>query len=323
MDSNALSASLDHCVVSADFVASFGDPHGELRLATSGPCKAPLVDLGVVRLDGEDARDFCHGQFTSDCRKLTPDQAQLSAWCNPKGRVLFLFWVVMRDDALFVLISRNMLDRFIARLRMFVLRAQVTIRDATADLAVLGLSGEEAATGIGEWSLGPATNRKLVLGSNAEIARRWQACPVPAVGTAAWHALDIRAGLPRLEPVLAAEFLPQNLNLDFLAGLSFDKGCYPGQEVIARLKYRGQVKSRLQIGHSIAETLPVAGTRLYRPDDQSTSSAGQVVNAAFAADGGIDVLAVVDLEAASGLLHLDTPTGATVQFRKPGYWLDQ
>lgn len=222
-------------------------------------------DLVALHVTGEDARDFLHGQFCGDLRALEPGTALLTAWLSPKGRVLNLLQVLRADDGFWLLLPAAQAAAFTKRLRMFVLRARVKVEDGTAEAA------EALAAGLG--------------------------LPVRSADDAALHL--IRGGLPALDATQNDAFLPQELNLDLTAGVSFNKGCYPGQEIVARVKFRGTVKRRVQRFALDVDTPPGPGTRLVGDDG---APHGTVLVAART-ESGVEMLAVADLDA--GALSLD------------------
>ncbi|MBI4693320.1 MAG: folate-binding protein YgfZ [Gammaproteobacteria bacterium] len=305
------------------------DAPASARLA-AGTFKAALPTLAVVRVTGTDARTFLHGQFAADVKGLAAGQSVLSAWCSAQGRVLFLPRICALDDHFDILVSRVQTAKFVQRLRMFVLRAQVAITEtadcvfgfAAADEAGLPAPGALAATADTIVLRSAATRpRCLVYGTADAIARAWDARPEPAAQTAAWTLLDIDDGIPDFDPALADQLLPQNLNLDAGPGISFTKGCYPGQEVIARLKYRGQVKSRLMRGTLGPGPDVPPGTKLYAPDDASGKTLGTVIATAPDAAGGRAVLAVVDIERGGAApVALGAPGGERLRFAPAPGW---
>jgi hypothetical protein len=287
---------------------------------------ALLPNLGVVKVAGEDARNFLQGQFTADIRRITPAQGCIAAWCNPQGRVLFLMQILAVDDGFLLVIPRSEIERLLKRLRMFVLRAKVSLEDWSVVWAVAGVAAEHAPEPVGAClpesvgstcSLSPllavrlpgATARCWLLGPEASV-QHWLS--ESGLGTASaddWWADDAALALPRIEGASSERFLPQQLNLDRLGMMSFDKGCYPGQEIIARLKYRGQVKARLRSGETTA-TL-ASGARLFVPGTGSGQSVGEVVSATTLGERTV-FTAVVDLEVA-GELRANAPDGDPVR----------
>jgi folate-binding protein YgfZ len=293
-------------------------------VSASAACRSRLDDLAVLRVSGEDARSFLHGQLTADVRRLRPGHGRYAAWCSPKGRVLFLLSLLDAGDAFLLVLPASEAAACAKRLRMFVLRARVTVEELSDSWRVLGVASPTAAAlrplagiapgatvavgdGLG-WRLPSAGELSHVLGPRAAVDALWAACAAdPAVDLGAWESREIEAGLPRIAGPLAERFLPQELGLEALDGLHFDKGCYPGQEVVARLKYRGQLKVGLRRATSEYEVAP--GDRLYRAG--APAAAGEVLRVAQG-EGVSRVLAVVDLDAA-GSLHLRGPDGPALR----------
>ena len=293
----------------------------ESALAASAPTgRSMLSTLGVLRVSGDDARPFLHGQFTADVKRLQAGRGRLAAWCTPKGRVLFLMHVLCVGDAFLLILPAGELPGLLKRLRLFVLRAKVQIEDLSPAWSIMGVAGDDALP-VDAGHLRQADDGTLlyrlpgtcavgyVIGAQADVQARWDRGSAPVLDTAEWEALEIGAGLPRIEGPLAEHVLPQELGLEQLDGLHFDKGCYPGQEVIARLKYRGQVKSGLFRGTTSGDLAP--GDRLYRADASAT--VGEVLRVASLA-GGTRVLAVVDFDAANAPLHLRASDGPPIAF---------
>lgn len=310
------------------------DALASARQAAAGPCKAAQPDLAVVRIEGPDAREFLHGQLAADIAGLAAGRGVLTAWCSAQGRVLFLLRVCAAVDHFDLVLPRAQAMTLVQRLRLFVLRARVSI--AETDALVFGLVPADGADrpapdtapdtardadGVTLLGVAGARPRCLVFGPPAALVSCWNARPEPAVRPAAWTLLDIEAGIPSFAPMLADQCLPQHLNLDAGPGISFTKGCYPGQEVIARLKYRGQVKSRLMCGTLAAAVAIEPGTKLYAPGDGSGNTIGMVVAGAPDATGGSAVLAVVEFERVrSAPAALGAPDGPAVQFRPAPGW---
>jgi len=289
-------------------ISSFGDPIAEFKTARAGEGKFPLLSLGVVRFGGADAQKFLNAQFTTNCLEIDRTHAQFSGWCDPKGRVLFLFVLYTDGESFYAVLPRNQIEHFISRLRMFVLRAEVAITDASSEYAGIGLVGPAPADsayleepwacviepGLGHvLRYGPGQPRFLVLVPADAAAAYWQRISAPCAGEACWRALDACAGLPRLEDVTRGEYLPQQLNLDVLNALSFSKGCYPGQEIVARLKYRGEVKKRLAVGIFAATDTVATHAPLRAPGDGATI--GRVLYAEHISSRKTIVAAVIDV----------------------------
>jgi folate-binding protein YgfZ len=270
-------------------------------------------DYGLIRACGEDAHDFLQGQLSNDLRLLTPNHVVRAAYCTPQGRVLALVTLVHHTDGILMLLPADLIQAVLKRLQMYVLRARVSLQEVNSeDLLICGDELPGAARlrdelvhdrdGLGwvassepvmAWRL--LTTREqapVTTAYNAEQARLWQ----------------IRAGLPEINEGSSGQYIPQMLNLDVLEALSFRKGCYTGQEIVARTQHLGRIKRRLfKITGNGAP--PESGTDI----EQGGQIVGQVLTSA--ADGpGFAALAVIQLEATQGDVALAVGgTGIDIQ----------
>jgi len=315
-----------------DIAVHYGNPERELEIAVTGLVFADLGHLGVISVHGKDAADFLQGQFSNDVKQVDEGHSQLSAYCTPKGRVLGLFRLFRRGDTYYLRLPLDTLDAVLERLRRYVLRAEVTLEDATDNFIRIGVTGkdaeEELAAVIGNLPQqeGDAVQtqdlsvlrvpgvhpRFEVYALSYEAARNlWDSLNVRGapVGLDAWQLTEIQAGLPNVYASTSELFIPQMLNLQLIDGVNFRKGCYPGQEIVARTQYLGALKRRMYAGRIAADTPPSAGDALYTPDD-SMQAAGQIVDSRLHPDGGYAALAVLQISAAeTGDLHLGSSDG--------------
>jgi folate-binding protein YgfZ len=295
-------------------MSSDHDHADEIIEARGATIAVPLEQLGLIEFSGDDVRSYLHNQLTSDVNRLAADQAQYSAWCSPKGRMLASFVLFRREADYLALLSNDLMEFIEKRLRTYVLRSKVAIADRSADHRIFGLSGPRAATALQDAGLeAPAAamatarfagasvirldeTRHLIAAAEA-APRIWRALAAHAVpaDAAAWQWLDIAAGIPWIGAATREAFVPQMVNFDRIGGVSFNKGCYPGQEIVARAKYLGKIKRHLYRIH--ADSPIQAGMPIFlgTPDQPC----GQIVNAAPAPGGGYDALAVI-LEDAVG-----------------------
>lgn len=311
----------------------FAAPAAEFMLAATTACVSPCFEQRVLRIVGPEARAFLQAQFITNLQRLDRTQGTLSAWCTPQGRVSFQFHLLPCEDGYHLVCPASVAARLLQRLRMFVLRAKVTIEDVSESLGVVGVSLPRDARApdalrtlvTTRHALSPLdptlsalcideSTRFLVCGEFGPLAAWCRASALPLLGSAAWRWLDIAQGHVEITEALAGEFLPQQLNLDMVEALAFDKGCYPGQEVIARLRYRGEVKSRLVRGR--AEGAVTAGARL---QGDGAHAAGRVVTAVTLPSGWSEFLAVVELAALPAVRLADTPA-LELSFEFPPYW---
>jgi len=278
---------------------------------------ATLPHLGVIRAQGEEAAKFLHGQLTQDFALLGPDEARLAAFCNAKGRMLASFIAFKRSaDEILLVCSRDVLPATLKRLSMFVLRTKAKLSDASAEFAVHGLAGEAVpAPGGAPWSLTPAAGGHAVQLYPADGQPRalWvgaAGAPVPQgapLAPALWQWGEVRSGIATITAPVLEAFVPQMLNYESVGGVNFKKGCYPGQEVVARSQFRGTLKRRAFIAHADAEL--AAGQEVFQASD-AQQPAGLVAEAAPAPEGGWDAIVSLQLSAVeAGDLHAGRADG--------------
>ena len=305
--------------------------------ALHGDVIADLSHHGVLSVSGPDARSLLQGQLTNDIDEVDEAHTQLSAWCSIKGRVLVLFRIWLQGEAYCLELPAGLRDPIITRLRMYVLRARVTIADDSEGSIRFGVSGPKAAEAlaarVGTLPAQPdeacrsrhgtvirlrgERPRFQVIAPLEEALDLWTQCRAHAAPVAgpAWSLLDIRAGVASLPPLLSDRFLPQMLNLQSVNGMSFEKGCYAGQEIVARTQYLGRLKRRLHRAVLDSPEPAAPGDSLYRRDADRDGSVGQVVAAAPSPRRErFEALAVVaDEAAAEGNLALGAPEGPALE----------
>jgi tRNA-modifying protein YgfZ len=307
------------------------------RAAAESAFVAPLPALTAVRIDGEDARDFLQNQLSSDVYVLSAGNSQWSSYNSPKGRMLAslrLWRAPGASDGFGALIASDMAASISKRLSMFVLRAKARISNQSMTHSVIGVGGPRAAdviaatfsispspdgasaivdgdamvVGIGDGRFIIVTAAARAAALRSDIAK----VAVPA-DESVWRWLSIQAGVPLVTAATSDQFVPQMLNWDALGGVSFQKGCYPGQEIVARMRYLGRLKERLYGFHVATDREPLPGVRLY-----SSAFGGPtrrpVANAAPAPDGGCGLLAVVQIAAVeAGALTLAMEDGPSLR----------
>jgi len=275
---------------------------------------APISHLGVIRIEGEDAAKFIHGQLTQDFSLLGLDEARLSAFCSAKGRMQASFIGFKRAQGdILLLCSRDILPPTLKRLSMFVLRAKARLTDATDQFVLYGLAGNAtkntANSAHSTWAKAELDGATVVNLYPAQgVARQLWVAPLgtPApVGAALspelWQWSEIASGIATLTVPVVEAFVPQMLNYESVGGVNFKKGCYPGQEVVARSQFRGTLKRRAYVVHADAGL--TAGDEVFSSVD-AEQPVGAVVQAAPAPQGGWD--AIVSLQIAAletGSLH--------------------
>jgi folate-binding protein YgfZ len=284
----------------------------------------PLPHLGLIRAEGEDAAKFLHGQLTQDFALLGLSEARLAAFCSAKGRMLASFIGFKRSHTEILLVcSRDLLAPTLKRLSMFVLRAKVKLSDATADFALYGAAGiaiENIANGARPaWSKVDLGTANLVQLHPADgIQRALWVAPVdepapagPALRMEDWLWAEVRSGIATVTAPIVEAFVPQMLNYESVGGVNFKKGCYPGQEVVARSQFRGTLKRRAYLAH--CESSLQAGQEVFDLADPS-QPCGTVVQAAAAPGGGFDAIVSMQTSAAGDPgLRVGQAEGPTMQ----------
>ena len=281
---------------------------------------ASLPHLGVIRVEGEDAAKFLQGQLTQDFSLLGLSEARLAAFCSAKGRMQASFIGFKRSHTdILLACSRDLLAPTLKRLSMFVLRAKAKLTDVTADFRMFGLAGDAIKNIVNNdhsvWAKADFGSASVVCLYPADGQPRalWIAPvgePAPsgaALSTELWLWSEVRSGIATITTPTIDAFVPQMLNYESVGGVNFKKGCYPGQEVVARSQFRGTLKRRAYLAH--CEAAPTAGQDVFHSADE-TQPCGLVAQAAAAPQGGFDALVSLQISTTeSGELHLGSPSG--------------
>src|SRR5688572_8679766 len=290
-------------------------------MARTGFCE--LAHWGVIRFSDVDAQDFLHNQLTCDVNALQPGHSTYGAYCTPKGRVLATFLLWRAEQGFFMQLPSPLREPIQKQLTKFVLRSKVKVADATGEWTLAGVMGKDAAALVQRVAgAAPQTVHHVaripagmvirlpgdrfeiaVVRDKSQAVLRALAAEAESENPEHWQRQIIRAGVPVILPPTQEEFVPQMINLDVIGGVSYEKGCYPGQEIVARMHFRGTLKQRMYLAGIAASEQPQPGERLFSPafGDQAC---GTIVNAARAPEGGHDLLAVLQISAAGrGDLH--------------------
>lgn len=315
-----------------DRVLHFGNPVRERKVALSGLVFADLSHLGVIAVHGADAESFLQSQLGNDVGQVDGSTSQLSSYSTPKGRMLGLMRLFRQGDTWYLRLPRDTLEAVIQRLRMFVMRADVTLEDVSDNFVAVGVSGEQAAeelaavTGPVPGAVDEVTHAaditllrvpgiqpryEVYISSQGAAQRVWDSLNVHGapVGESTWRLLEIYAGLPTIFAATSELFVAQMANLQLLNGVSFKKGCYPGQEIVARMQYLGTLKRRMYLGVIDTDQAINPGDSLFGSDN-SEQAVGRIVDAQLHPDNGQVALAVLQIKSAeSGDLHLGSADG--------------
>ena len=303
--------------------------HDNSAMTTSLAGIAPLSQLGVIRAIGEEAAHFLQGQLTQDFALLGMDEARFCAFCSAKGRMQASFVGFKRSPTEILLIcSRDLLAPTLKRLSMFVLRAKVKLDDASALFRMAGLAGSsfmpEALARAEPWSKVDQAQASWVLLYPADgVARALWIAPIDqplpagaALSEALWQWGEVRSGIAGISAPMAEALVPQMLNYESVGGVNFKKGCYPGQEIVARSQFRGTLKRRAYIVHGDSEMQ--AGQEVFEAADPS-QPCGLVALAAASPHGGWDAIVSMQIAAAKGRLSLGAADGAALTLQPLPY----
>ncbi len=275
-----------------------------------------LDGLGLIRATGPEARSFLQNQLTNDAKAISPAQGQLSGYCSPKGRLLAVLTLLQLGEDDFALsLPAALVAPTLKRLKMFVLRSKLGLSDASAALPALGIIGAAAADALARAGLSaPATDYGVAHHADCWVQQRpgpvprfvlWAAperlaglraaLALPAANTDDWALAEVLAGVPQVLPATVDAFVPQTIDLDTASGVSFTKGCYPGQEIVARVHYLGRIKQRLRLAK--ASRLVAPGTSV---QDGEGHSVGTVMAVATHPRGGTVLALSLNLSHAGG-----------------------
>ncbi len=297
-----------------------------------------LSDLGIIEITGSDAPEFLQGQFTCDISDIKNHQSRFSAWCNAQGRVICSFLILRDNDRYLLMLPEVLIATVSTRLKVFVLRAKVGLTTRSRQYFCTGISGYDA-NDIADRLNNTGSQREPVLQaavSPFETGRTILLIPSDTLDSyhsrlasaglqlsdhQAWKIADIEAGIAWIYPQTNGELMPQELNLERIGGLSYNKGCYPGQEIIARLHFRGRQKRRLCYGYlesSYAEMQ--IGAKLHA-GAESSIVAGIIINSVRESRDMVRILAVIDIDQA-GTNTVVTENGQPLHFTPFPYQTD-
>lgn len=322
-------------------LVSFGNANRERRIAPQGAVLSNLSDRGLLEVSGDDAVTFLQNQLTNDITKIDDKTHQFTAWCNPKGRVIANFRAFKRDDKIFLILSRDLIETVVTKLSRYIMMSKVTITDATDNLVHFGYAGENAERDLGLildkvptepnetlntgnlsiLRLPGDTPRFEVFGDITESMDLWSKCNVRAapVSSQAWDFMSIRAGRPVVTLASSEAWIPQMLNMTFINTVDFQKGCYPGQEVVARLKYLGKSKRRMFLAEIQTDQVPDVNASIVNAEG---TEVGKVLNAVINPDDLVECLAVLKIADAESDMFLGSADGAALSLSGLPYSTD-
>lgn len=310
-------------------------------------CLCELSPLGLIGANGEDAQKFLHSQFTNDLNQVTPSVSQLSSYCTPKGRMLSIFRIYQDDDGYRLILPLGVIEVTIGKLNMFKLMSKVAISDESDQRVVFGIAGPAVESALGDLDvtapaevngcthgkgvtlirLSTGERARILLVANVDSAvALWGrlSARLPVATSDLWDLHDIHDGIPQVTADNSEAFTPQMTNLELIGGISFKKGCYPGQEVVARTHYLGKPNRRMYRIHVAGEDAPPPpGTNIFSHED-ANQPVGKIVIAQKAPAGDSSALAVLrTTKADDENLRLGDVTGPKISTKPLPYSLDK
>ncbi len=325
--------------IEAGVVQRFGNLATELNATAQGTVLCDLSQYGRLRVAGADAESFLQNLLSNDIREASNTRAQLSSLNSAKGRMLATMMIWREGEDYLMQLPLVLAAAVSKKLSMYVLRSKVKITDISDVFISFGLSGPDAQA-ILTGQFGDLPQQQLGVASSAQAGvirisdTRWQITPdvqhaqtlwlalsqaAQPAASVCWDWLNIRSGIPVILPQTQEQFVAQMANLDILNGVNFKKGCYPGQEIVARMQYLGKLKRRMYLAHVDTQVAPQPGDELFSADMEGQAS-GMIVNAAPAPSGGFDVLAVIQITSReTQTVMWKSLQGTALQFLPPPY----
>ncbi len=313
-------------------LVSFGNPEIEMQVSTQEVLLSNPSERGLIKVNGADAESFLQNQLTNDIRNVTETSHQASAWCSPKGRIIANFRIFKRDDDFYLALSRDLIEHVMKKLRMYVMMSKVVIEDVSDSIVHFSFAGKNAdklmqdMLGV-EFAPDSGSNYETIqhntitllhstISASNDTSRfdifvedineaktLWTQCKqvATAVSGTGTRYLNIISGSPEINAASSEVWIPQMVNYIHINGVDFKKGCYPGQEVVARLNYLGKTKRRMYRLEIDTDHLPAVGASIKSDKD---AEAGKILNAVVNANGKVDALAVLKIADAINPLTL-------------------
>lgn len=317
-------------VFNNDEIMSFGNPEAEMQISAQDALLSNPTDRAFIEVKGEDAESFLQNQLTNDIRNVSETHHQASAWCSPKGRIIANFRIFKRGDAFYLSLSADLLEHVMKKLRMYVMMSKVTITDVSDSMVHFTFAGESvdihlkqilgidvaAGESVLHQSLSilrfPGTPARYDIYGDLEDAKAlWLQCKEHATTVSGMGSryLNIISGIPEICAASSEDWIPQMVNYIDIGGVDFKKGCYPGQEVVARLNYLGKTKRRMYHIQIDTSELPEVGATI---KSEAEADAGKILNAVINADGKTEALAILKIAEANSALTIENGAALTL-----------
>ncbi len=322
----------------------FDDERADNLKAENTDIICDLSHFSTLVIAGDDAQKFMQGQFTNDVKQIDESSSQLSAFCNNKGRMIANFRLFEHKNNYFLTLKSDLVDLSIKHLQNYILRSHVVIQDVSEQLIHLGLSGSKATEllsyfieSINEEVDSVSFNENYVAIRIAGSIPRYEVfCSyehakvlwekitqqAEAINSSAWDYLNIQAGIPTIDANTSEEFVPQMANMELINGVSFTKGCFTGQEIVARMHYLGKLKKRCYKVHIDTEIKPATGDKLFAENARAGQNTGSIIQAEKKPESGYDALAVIQIADTESSLFLNDADGPKVTVKDLPYSFD-
>jgi len=324
-------------------VVHFGDIDTERQASVTKTVLCELGHLGFISAEGEEAQSFLQNQLSNDVNQVSAHHSQLNAYCTAKGRAIALLRLFKLKNRYVIQLPVERIEPIQKRLQMFILRSKVTLQNASEQLVAFGIAGPDARRLLStiQHELPEQDNqctasdqllfckiqgtlpRYMIIGEVQAVIDAWTKLSPETVACNhnVWSYLDILAGVPQVYEPNVEAFVPQMINLHSIDGISFSKGCYPGQEIVARMHYLGKLKRRMYLTHiDDQHSAPHAGDLIFAEGDQSKEGIGRVVDAQPNPNGGYDFLSVLQIASVeAGPTHLHSTDGPILEVRDLPY----
>lgn len=328
-------------IIEAGIVQGFSNGTAYPQSTANHTVLCDLSQYGTLRVSGEDSQSFLQNLLSNDLSEVTATRAQLSSLNSAKGRMLSGFIIWQEGDDYLLQLAHELTNTLHKKLSMYILRAKVKVTDISDEKIAMGIYGADAdpilqsifgdipthayscLTGELGCVVKIEESRFQIIAHPLQAEALWSAISLRAkpAGSPYWDWLNIRAGIPTILPQTQDLFVAQMINFDLIRGISFKKGCYPGQEIVARTHYLGKLKRRMYLAHLDTDAPPQAGDELFSTEMEGQAT-GIIVNATPAPHGGYDVLAVVQISSQeTQTIHWKSLQGATLQFSPLPYTL--
>ncbi|OGT57343.1 MAG: hypothetical protein A3F14_06210 [Gammaproteobacteria bacterium RIFCSPHIGHO2_12_FULL_43_28] len=247
-------------------------------------CIVRLHDDGILQVKGQDAKRFLQGQLTCDIEKVVSDKLTLGAHCNPQGRIISLFYLFMHDEAYFLIMPHSLIATATTALKKYIAFYRAEMSDVSDVFNLMGtMKRIDKANALNHnfilLSFPSIHSRFMLIGKKEMLNERWiKESNLTTVDADTWKTINVKEGIPAIYPATSTQFLPHEINLPQLNAIDFDKGCYTGQEIIARMHYRGKLKKKMYCASIETESPLIAGQPIYAHINHETQVAGTIVD---------------------------------------------